>query len=152
VSNQGPKEILRLDPVSGVQSEVAASVVFTQIQGIALDQIPSPPILDSDGDGDPDRHDNCLSVPNADQIDTNQDGFGNRCDADYDDNGAVGAPDFTQLLNAYLSSAGDPEYDADIDADSDGVIGPRDFAVLRIYYLQLPGPSGLACAGSIPCP
>jgi len=36
--------------------------------------------IDSDGDGIPDLNDNCPSIPNADQLDTDSDGFGDACD------------------------------------------------------------------------
>jgi streptogramin lyase len=188
VSNQGPKEILRLDPVSGAQSEVAPLLAFTSIQGLALDQAPSPAPLDSDNDGvleavdncpelanadqadfDSDgvgdvcdgdfdgdgllnTADNCRLVPNADQTDTNSDGYGNLCDSDYDNLGVVDGVDFSRFKAAYLSSTGDPAYDADIDADSDGSIDGQDFSVFKSLYLRAPGPSGLTCAGTIPCP
>ena len=152
VTNQGAKEILRLDAVTGAPSEIAPAAVFADIRGLALDQVPSPPILDSDLDTILESQDNCRSVANTNQIDTNHDGYGNRCDADYDDSGGVNALDFGLLRNAYLTSAGAPAYDEDIDADSDGVIGSKDFSVLKNSFLEPPGPSGLACAGTIPCP
>ena len=41
-----------------------------------------PAAVDTDGDGILDDTDNCLDVANADQRDTDGDGFGNRCDTD----------------------------------------------------------------------
>lgn len=41
--------------------------------------VPASP--DTDGDGVPDHLDNCRFVPNADQLDDDQDGVGNACDA-----------------------------------------------------------------------
>ena len=41
---------------------------------------------DSDGDGVTDDVDNCTAVPNAAQTDTDGDGHGNICDADFDNN------------------------------------------------------------------
>ena len=43
--------------------------------------------LDSDGDGVIDGLDNCRLSSNASQNDSNSDGYGNRCDADLDDDG-----------------------------------------------------------------
>ena len=39
---------------------------------------------DADGDGIEDDADNCASVANADQLDTDSDGLGNACDTDDD--------------------------------------------------------------------
>jgi len=52
---------------------------------------------------------------------------------------------------AYVSALGDPNYDPDVDADGNGGITPLDFSVFANYYLLPPGPSGLGCAGAIPC-
>ena len=38
----------------------------------------------SDGDGLLDPFDNCSRADNADQLDTDADGIGNACDADFD--------------------------------------------------------------------
>jgi hypothetical protein len=42
---------------------------------------------DRDDDGVPDDDDNCPDIPNTDQLDTDDDGFGNLCDDDDDDDG-----------------------------------------------------------------
>lgn len=41
----------------------------------------------SDGDGHQDSRDNCPSVPNSSQVDTDNDGLGDECDDDDDDDG-----------------------------------------------------------------
>jgi len=53
----------------------------------------APP--DTDGDGIADSQDNCRLHPNPEQRDTDGDGFGNRCDADLDNNGFVSFNDLT---------------------------------------------------------
>ncbi|MDJ0865974.1 MAG: DUF1566 domain-containing protein [Myxococcota bacterium] len=107
---------------------------------------------DTDGDGVPDVRDNCLRVENADQRDTNSDGYGNLCDADYDDDGAVGIPDFNVLRAQFGLTDADPAFDPDVDMDGDGGVGIREFNLLRDTFGGPPGPSGYACAGSVPCP
>ncbi len=44
---------------------------------------------DRDGDGVADDIDNCPDFFNPDQTDTDNDGIGNRCDADFDNSGFV---------------------------------------------------------------
>ena len=95
---------------------------------------------DADGDGIPNAEDNCIREPNASQLDTNGDGFGNACDADYDDNGVVGVSDLAIFWAAYTSSAGDAAYDPDVDCDVDGVIAGLDFLCLQRQFGAPPGP------------
>jgi hypothetical protein len=107
---------------------------------------------DDDLDGVADAEDNCLGIPNADQTDSDLDGFGNACDADYDGNGWVGIGDFGVFTAAYGAVSSDDHYDARADHNADGSIGLVDFGVFTQRWGGPPGPSGLACAGSVPCP
>lgn len=106
---------------------------------------------DNDGDGILGRMDNCVLKANPTQLDTNQDGFGNACDADYTNDGFVGGPDFGILSQAYGAMPGDPGYDPDVDSAADGIGGPE-YGLLSSQFGGAPGPSGLDCAGTIPCP
>ncbi|GEM_PF-3061692 len=68
------------------------------------------PYADADGDMVPDSDDNCPSVANADQADTDADGFGDVCDA-------------CPMSELKAEDPGDCGCDApDIDIDGDGVI------------------------------
>ena len=96
---------------------------------------------DSDGDGFDDALDNCPLEPNASQWDTDQDGFGNACDADYDNDFAVGGSDFLAFRDAFLSRSGEPGYQEVIDADVDGLIGAYEFLLVRAQFGGRPGPS-----------
>lgn len=104
---------------------------------------------DTDGDTVPDALDNCLLLANPAQCDTNMDGYGNACDADFDNNGVVGASDFNIFRIAYTGA-----YNPDVDMDCSGPPsnGITDYNLFGLHFLTPPGPSGLACAGTIPCP
>jgi hypothetical protein len=108
------------------------------------------PDQDADGAGDP--VDNCLEIPNPDQRDTNQDGYGNLCDTDIDDNGATGVSDFLMLKASFGSMEGEPAYDPNADFDGNTAVGVYDFLIFSPEWGHAPGPSGYGCAGSIPCP
>src|SRR5262249_21946682 len=82
--------------------------------------------LDSDGDGIDDASDNCIAVANPDQLDGDHDGYGNACDADFDENGIVGSSDLVMIQRAFGSYRGSPNFSDALDIDGDGVIGSRD--------------------------
>jgi hypothetical protein len=111
---------------------------------------PTPPDLDADGIAD--TADNCRESANPSQADVNLDGFGDACDADYDGNGVVGISDLGILFAAFGSQNGDPNWNAAVDHDGNGTIGIADWGRLSASWGTPPGPSGLACAGSVPCP
>ncbi len=85
-------------------------------------------------------------VPNPDQYDADLDGYGNLCDADLNNDGGVGVDD-VGLVSAALGSA-----DPVAEFGDDGAVGLDDMGVVLGALGELPGPSGLACAGTVPCP
>ena len=113
------------------------------------------PSTDADSDGILDFQDNCLGRANGpaqapnNQVDTNNDGYGNACDPDFTDDNIVGGPDLTTFRNNF--GAANPDLDTDLTADN--IVGGPDLTTFRNFFGVLPpGPSGHACAGTIPCP
>jgi hypothetical protein len=107
---------------------------------------------DQDGDGIGDACDNCVAVPNERQNDWDHNGYGDACDYDYNGNGVLDDGDLALLSNAFGKSVNDPGYGSRFDVDDNGVVDARDTAVITRYAPVAPGPSGLACAGTVPCP
>ncbi|MEM7083246.1 MAG: lamin tail domain-containing protein [Pseudomonadota bacterium] len=102
------------------------------------------PVVDTDGDGITDNLDNCTLAPNATQLDTNGDGFGNACDPDLDNNGIVNFLDLVQLQQAFLSVPGDANWNEDADLDGNGAVNFFDFIIMTNLFFGPPGPSGVA--------
>ncbi|MEM9383693.1 MAG: dockerin type I domain-containing protein [Pseudomonadota bacterium] len=91
-------------------------------------------ILDSDRDRIDDAVDNCSQVGNADQRDSNGDGFGNVCDPDLNGDLRVNILDLRRLRERWGTD------DADADFDGDGVVGAGDLQIMRAFLSGPPGP------------
>lgn len=96
--------------------------------------------LDSDGDGVFENADNCTLIANADQRDTNNDGFGNICDPDLDNNGVVNFLDISAWVAFFNTACGN----VDPDLNGDGSCNFADFQIIPDYFNLPPGPSGVA--------
>jgi hypothetical protein len=116
-------------------------------------------VPDTDLDGVPDPEDNCLILPNGplastidcnDQEDGDSDGYGNACDTDYNNNGATDLVDFNNSFAAAVVTSTDPNFDPNCNGATDLVDVNKTFA--DVVVTQFPGPSGYACAGTVPCP
>lgn len=106
---------------------------------------------DADGDGVPDVLDNCDLVQNAGVLDcdTDQDGFGNACDADYDANLAIDGQDFV-IFRGDFTGAGDTGEGTDHNCD--GAVDGSDFVIFRDMFTGAASgtlSSGLACASAV---
>ena len=99
---------------------------------------------DTDEDQVRDFMDNCTLDPNTGQNDSNGDGFGNICDPDLDNSGAVNFADYALLTAAFLSAPGDANWNPDADLTSDGLVNFADIALFQFFFLNPPGPSGIA--------
>lgn len=85
--------------------------------------------LDLDQDGIADDQDNCMSVANPDQSDSDGDGIGDACEPDNDDDGII--DDLDNCPYTYNPDQADTDGDGigdacDIDLDEDGVIDDDD--------------------------
>ena len=108
------------------------------------------PVCESfDNDSICDQLDNCVLIANDSQCDTDNDGYGNACDADLTNDYVVGVPDFTTFANEFQSSGAPGSIASDFNCD--GVVGVPDFTTFSSSFQGTPGPSGLSCAGVIPC-
>ncbi len=92
---------------------------------------------DTDHDGIDNIFDNCIEINNPDQRDSNGDGYGNICDADLDNNGAVSFAD----LNLFRSAFGTTNAEADLDGN--GRVSFADLSIFKTLFGKPPGPSGI---------
>jgi hypothetical protein len=106
-----------------------------------------PPPVDTDGDGWIDIEDNCSDVVNPDQDDTDGDGCGNSCDADYNDSGVVNFLDFVPFLAAF----GTFDLEKDHTVPMTGPVTFLDFTFFVGAFGSVPGPSGTT-TGTTACP
>jgi hypothetical protein len=111
-------------------------------------------VADADTDLVPDAFDNCSTRANgpgdaSNQVDSNQDGYGNACDTDYTGDNVTSTADFPTFLGAFTGAAPD----SSTDNTGDGVTSTADFPLFLSDFVAAaaPGPSGLSCAGTIPC-
>ena len=102
--------------------------------GVILGASRHVPVPDTDGDGILDDEDNCTLVPNPDQRDTDNDGYGNICDADLDQSGFVNIKDLAEFKKVFGTT------DPDADFDGSGFVNIKDLAILKSLFGKPPGP------------
>ncbi|MEM7083940.1 MAG: LamG-like jellyroll fold domain-containing protein [Pseudomonadota bacterium] len=91
--------------------------------------------VDADADGQSDYVDNCLVHANYEQTDADVDGYGNACDADFNNDGIVNFIDMARFSEVLFSD------DAIADLNTDGVVNFLDLAIAADFFLSAPGPS-----------
>lgn len=123
-------------------------------------------LTDTDADGTPDMFDMCMENPFSpipNDLDTDQDGYGNQCDGDLNNDTLVNGLDFSaagpdnDYLDCFTTNSDPNGIGCDINGDTLTLgndfssAGPgNDF--LDSFAIGAPGPSGLLCAGTVPCP
>lgn len=115
---------------------VAGSNGQVDFNNMGFTAIPCFESEDSDGDGVSDSGDNCVYRANADQRDTDGDGYGNFCDADLNNDTQTNAADLG-ILKASFFQAGD----LDADLNGDNVVNATDLGIFKSLFFELPGPS-----------
>jgi len=121
-----------------MQPSYSLNIMVPQVDDVNGEVALYGPLPDADDDTVPDSLDNCSLLANPNQRDTDGDLFGNRCDADFNNDGTVTFADFVFFSEAYGS--------ANVDADLNGtgiVVSFADFVIFSELYLLAPGPSGL---------
>jgi hypothetical protein len=111
-------------------------------------------VPDRDQDGVPNDDDFCsldAAAPYPFGCDTDRDGIGNACDGDLNNDGAQ---DFNDIP-IFMADLGDGIDDGvGSDANCDGSVDYADIGPFTALITDtgVPGPSGLDCAGTAPCP
>ncbi|MEQ1800805.1 MAG: dockerin type I repeat-containing protein [Gammaproteobacteria bacterium] len=153
-----------------VQGHIVPPIADTDVDSVAngVDNCPTTPNwtqLDSDVDVRGNACDNCTlvsntaagTVPNSapvvnkSQLDSDSDGYGNACDADVNNSGGTTASDYAILRSVIGKIYSFSANAAKSDINASGSVTAADYAILRSRIGTPPGPSGLACAGTIPC-
>jgi len=148
-------------------NEVSGEVLFTiEEASSSVPNAGSDCSGDADIDGDDvcdsDDNDNCSGFwgHNPTQADTDEDGYGNMCDSDWDEDCALGASDLSAIANHYGDAADDTpyawcghgtctvsHYTQELDANDDGEIDSLDHYAAFKHYTTI-GPSN----GTSPSP
>jgi hypothetical protein len=117
---------------------IALACALLLAAGLSL-TVTAGPLPDTDGDTVPDVHDNCVTNSNTSQGDIDQDGYGQQCDCDYNQNGKCDVIDFV-TFPAGFGAAGEP------DMNCNGKVDVLDFVTFQAKFGQPPGVSGQTCA------
>ena len=122
INGDGHSDLILGSP-GGLSGEGGASVVFGR--------------FDTDDDGIEDLEDNCTGVANRSQRDTDDDGFGNACDGDLDNDCLIDPDDVAIMKSRFFTD------DEDADLNGDGNVNFIDLGIVKMSYFQPPGPSGV---------
>jgi hypothetical protein len=130
---------------------IALSSAALLTLALALVSTAGPTCLgDADSDGICDVElggDNCLGTANPAQRDDDEDGYGNICDSDTNQDCVAGAADLSGVFGNFgASSPWTPKNIGAFDVDEGGTVGAGDLAAVFGDFGGAPGPSGKSCA------
>lgn len=117
-----------LNVTAGVAYNNDENGVLTAVADLSLD-------VDADGVRDM-LYDNCTSVSNSDQLDTDSDGYGNLCDADFNNDIIVNSLDLGLFKTAFFTAGDIVE-----DLNGDQIVNSLDLGLFKLRFMQPPGPS-----------
>jgi hypothetical protein len=121
--------------ISSMRRTGFLAVTLLALAGLAGSAAATPvlqPGLDDVEDG---LTDNCTLIANPDQLDTDQDGYGNACDPDLNNDGIVNFSDLAALKERFFTD------DLDADFNGDGVVNFIDLSLLSSMFFSPPGPN-----------
>lgn len=101
-------------------------------------------VADTDSDGYADNVDNCRATANPTQLDSDADGHGNMCDADFNNDSFVNALDLALLQGAFGSQEGQPAFRAAMDMNGDGRVNALDLALFQARFGRPVGDSSVS--------
>ena len=127
---------------ASLADEGTYSVEVSNTEGTVLSENATLSIIEPDTDGDSigDFTDNCTNLANIDQLDSDGDGIGNRCDADLNNDCLVDFVDFAIFRLQFFTTGPTADFDGSSFVDF------IDFAIFRSLFFQPPGPSATECA------
>ncbi len=101
---------------------------------------------DVDSDGISDDADNCVNESNPTQLDTDNDGYGNLCDGDLNNDGETNTLDLNLYKLSHRTTAGEVKYNVNADFNGDNKINTLDLNIYKLLHRRPPGPS---CCGLV---
>lgn len=123
-------------PVTDLRVHEPSATLFASTFGRGIYSVMLP-AMDSDADGIANGLDNCITIANPAQADSDGDLYGNACDADFNNDCEVNVQDLGEMRVNFFQIA--PEFDL----TADGIVNVLDLARLKSLFFQPVGPSGL---------